>query len=134
MVMVMLRSDSHKKNVEQHRGSRMVSFPYPTDSSLLISQQAVKAVEILYKKGIKYKKAGVIVTGLVPTDNYQLDLFNAEHPKHKPLMSAIDNLNKKYKDHKIRLGNQDLERTWKMKQERLSPRYTTNINDIIVVK
>jgi len=134
MVMVMLRSDSHKKNVEQHRGSRMVSFPYPTNSSLLISQQAVKAVEKLYKKGIKYKKAGVIVTGLVPTDNYQLDLFNAEDPKHKPLMSAIDNLNKKYKDHKIRLGNQDLERTWKMKQERLSPRYTTNINDIIVVK
>ncbi|MDA8769033.1 Y-family DNA polymerase [Winogradskyella sp.] len=134
MVMVMLRSDSHKKNVEQHRGSRMVSFPYPTNSSLLISQQAVKAVEKLYKKGIKYKKAGVIVTGLVPTDNYQLDLFNAEHPKHKPLMSAIDNLNKKYKDHKIRLGNQDLERIWKMKQERLSPRYTTNINDIIVVK
>ena len=61
-------------------------------------------------------------------------MFNAEDPKHKPLMSAIDNLNKKYKDHKIRLGNQDLERTWKMKQERLSPRYTTNINDIIVVK
>ena len=50
------------------------------------------------------------------------------------LMSAIDNLNKKYKDYKIKLGNQDLERTWKMRQERLSPRYTTNINEIITVK
>ena len=49
-------------------------------------------------------------------------------------MAAIDNINKKYKDYKIKLGNQDLERTWKMRQERLSPRYTTNINDIIVVK
>ena len=134
MIMVMLRSDSHKKELEQHRGSIMVSFPYPTDSSLLISQQAVRAVEKLFKKGIKYKKAGVIVMGLVPTNNYQLDLFNKEHPKHKPLMSAIDYINKKYKDHKIKLGTQDLERTWKMRQERLSPRYTTNINDIIIVK
>ncbi|ARV09532.1 SOS mutagenesis and repair protein UmuC [Winogradskyella sp. PC-19] len=133
-IVVMLRSDKHKEGAEQHRGSIMVSFPYPTDSSLLISQQAVKAVERLYKKGIRYKKAGVMVTGLVPTDNYQLDLFSSEDPKHKPLMSAIDALNKKYKNHKIRLGNQDLKRTWKMRQERLSPRYTTNIKDILIVK
>ena len=134
MIVVMLRSDRHKKGAEQHRASTIVSFPYPTDSSLLISTQAVNAVKTIYKKGIKYKKAGVIVTGLVPTDNYQLNMFSREDPKHKPLMSAIDTLNRKYKGRKIKLGNQDLERTWKMRQERLSPRYTTNINDIIVVK
>lgn len=134
MVVVMLRSDSHKKESEQHRANTMVSFPYPTDSSLLISRQAVNAVKLIYKKGIKYKKAGVIVTGLVPTDNLQLNLFYNENPKHKPLMFAIDHINKKYKSSKIKLGNQDLKRTWKMRQERLSPRYTTNINDVIVVK
>ena len=134
MIVVMLRSDRHKKGAEQHRVSTIVSFPYPTDSSLLISTQAVNAVKTIYKKGIKYKKAGVIVTGLVPTDNYQLNMFSREDPKHKPLMSAIDTLNRKYNGRKIKLGNQDLERTWKMRQERLSPRYTTNINDIIVVK
>ena len=134
MIIVTLRSDRHKQNTVQHRESIMVSFSYPTDSSLLISKQAVNAVESIYKKGIQYKKAGVIVTGLVPTDNYQLDLFNKEDPKHKPLMSAIDHINKKYKAHKIKIGNQDLQRTWKMRQERLSPRYTTNINEIIKVK
>lgn len=49
-------------------------------------------------------------------------------------MKAIDRLNKKYKADKIKLANQDLNRTWKMRQERLSPRYTTNINEIITVK
>ena len=49
-------------------------------------------------------------------------------------MSVIDDMNKKYNDYKIKLGNQDLERTWKMRQERLSPRRTTNINEIITVK
>jgi len=49
-------------------------------------------------------------------------------------MSVIDSMNKKYRDYKIKLGNQDLERTWKMRQERLSPRYTTDINEIIKIK
>ena len=95
---------------------------------------AVEAVKTIFRTGIKYKRAGVIVTGLVPTDNHQLDMFHHENPKHKSLMTTIDGLNKKYKDYKIKLGSQDLERTWKMRQERLSPRYTTNINEIIKVK
>lgn len=134
MIYVILSSDRHKKDLEQHRASRVVSLPYPTDSSLIISQQAVQAVTHIFKKGIKYKRAGVIVMGLVPTHNHQLQIFEYENPKHKPLMQAIDGLNSKYANYKVKLANQDLKRTWKMRQERLSPRYTTNINDIIVVK
>ncbi len=134
MVYVTLQSDRHKKGVEQHRESRIVNLPYPTDSSLIISREAVRVATQIFKKNIKYKRAGVIVMGLVPTDNHQLQMFDAEDPKHKPLMSTIDKLNQKYADYKIKLGSQDLERTWKMRQERLSPRYTTNINEIIVVK
>ena len=133
-IIVILSSDRHKKDLEQHRASTKVNLSYPTDSSLIISNNAIKAVTSIYKKGIKYKRAGVIVTGLVPTNNHQLHLFEHENPKHKPLMSVIDNMNKKYKGYKIKLGNQDLERTWKMRQERLSPRYTTDINDIIKIK
>jgi DNA polymerase V len=134
MIIVILSSDRHKKDLEQHRTSTQVRFPYPTDSTLTISNASVSAVASIFKKGIKYKRAGVIVTGLVPTDNYQLHLFEHENPKHKPLMHAIDTLNTKYGDYKLKLGNQDLERTWKMRQERLSPRRTTNINEILKVK
>jgi len=134
MIIVLLSSDRHKKNSEQHRGSKTVIFPYPTDSTLTITKAAIEAVATIFKSGVKYKRAGVIVTGLVPTDNHQLDLFLQENPKHKPLMSTIDRLNKKFKADKIKLANQDLERTWKMRQERLSPKYTTNINDVIQVK
>jgi len=134
IIYVVLRSDRHKKDLQQHKGSQVVNLIYPTDSSLIISQHAVQAVTSIFKKGIKYKRAGVIVSGLVPTNNHQLQIFEKENPKHKPLMHTIDNLNNKYADYKIKLGNQDLKRTWKMRQERLSPRYTTNINDIIIVK
>lgn len=134
MIIVLLSSDRHKKNSKQHRTSKTIVFPYPTNSTLSISNAAVNAATRMFKKGIKYKRAGVIVTGLVPTDNHQLNLFLHENPKHKPLMSAIDHINTKFKADKIKLGNQDLKRTWKMRQERLSPKYTTNINDILIVK
>jgi DNA polymerase V len=134
MVIVLLRSDRHKKDSLQHKTSRTIVFPHPTNSTLTISNAAVSVVEKMFKKGIKYKRAGVIVTGLVPSENHQLDFFTKENPKHRPLMSAIDKVNAKFKSDKIKLGNQDLQRTWKMRQERLSPKYTTNINDIITVK
>ena len=134
MVYVSLQSDKHNKGTLQHRESRVVSLAYSTDSSLIISREAVKIAKQIFKTGVKYKRAGVIVMGLVPTSNHQLQLFNKENPKHKPLMQAIDSLNEKYAGNKVKLANQDLKRTWKMRQERLSPRYTTNIEDIIVVK
>ena len=134
VIYVMLSSDRHKKNTEQHKGSALVNLSYPTNSSLIISSEAVKAVASIFKKDIKYKRAGVIVSGLVPTNNFQLNMFETENPKHQPLMKSIDKLNTKYGDYKVKIANQDLERTWKMRQERLSPRYTTNINDVIVVK
>ncbi|MEP0213098.1 MAG: Y-family DNA polymerase [Cellulophaga sp.] len=132
-VVVLLSSDKHKQGAEQHRGTFSVNMSYPTDSSLAISNAAIKAIEHIYKPGINYKRAGVIVTGLVPTNNHQLHLFTTENPKHKPLMKAIDKLNFKYGDQKLKIANQDLERTWKMKQEHLSPKYTTRFNDIIKV-
>ena len=134
VIIVLLSSDRHKKDLPQHKTSRTISLPYATDSSLIISDCAVKAVASIFKEGIKYKRAGVIVTGLVPTDNHQLNLFQHENPKHKPLMQRIDAINHKYEAAKIKLGNQDLKRTWKMRQERLSLKYTTNINEILTVK
>lgn len=119
---------------DKHKTSLIVSLPYPTDSSLIIGKEAVKAATSIFKSGMKYKKAGVTVTGLVPMDNFQLNLFEHQNPKHKPLMQTIDMINKKYATHKIKLASQDLKHTWKMRQERLSPRYTTNINEIITVK
>ena len=134
MLIVQLSSDRHKKEFTQHREAKTVVFSYPTDSTLIIADAAVKAVKTIFKLGIKYKRAGVIVAGLVPNDNFQLNLFTHENPKHKPLMATIDKLNKKFKTDKVKLGNQDLKRTWKMRQERLSPKFTTNINEILIVK
>lgn len=133
-IIVFLHSNRHKENEPQDRSSTLLTLPYATDSSLTISRYAVKAATSMFKTGIKYKRAGVIVSSLVPTNTRQLDLFQRENPKHHALMKVMDGMNNKYGDYKIKLGNQDLQRTWKMRQEHLSPKYTTNINEIIIVK
>jgi len=134
IIIVLLQGDRFDKNSNPYKNSITVTLPHTTNSSLTITKYATKAIEQLYKKGINYKRAGVIVTGLVPTDNHQLDMFARENPKHRPLMQAIDQLNKKYGDHKLKLANQDLDKTWKMRQEYLSKQYTTQFNQILIIK
>ncbi|MBR9854390.1 MAG: Y-family DNA polymerase [Algicola sp.] len=133
-LVVLLRSDRHKKDEPQDSSSLVVTLPYATDSSLTISNYAVKAAIAIFRPGIKYKRAGVIVSGLVPTNERQLDLFLSENPKHHKIMEVMDGINNKYGGYKMKIANQDLERTWKMRQNHLSLRYTTNINEIITVK
>ncbi|WP_371815970.1 DUF4113 domain-containing protein [Flavobacterium sp. CS20] len=49
-------------------------------------------------------------------------------------MQDIDHLNKSIGRHKVKFGSQDLGRVWKMRQERLSQRYSTTISESIVIK
>lgn len=134
MLIILLQGSRFEKNQQPYKTSITVILPHTTNSSLTIVKNAIKAIEKLYKKGVNYKRAGVIVTGLVPTDNHQLDMFANENPKHLPLMNAIDKLNKKYGEDKLKIANQDLQKTWKMKQEHLSQQYTTKFNDILIIK
>jgi DNA polymerase V len=48
-------------------------------------------------------------------------------------MKVIDGLNAKIGDKKIKL-TQNLSLTWNMKQNHLSPRYTTSFKDILEIK
>ena len=71
--------------------------------------------------------------GLSPSNERQLNLFHANQNKHDSLMQTIDRLHRRFGPNRIKLANQDLNKTWKMRQEHLSPRFTTELNDIIRV-
>lgn len=61
-------------------------------------------------------------------------MFIAENPKHEYLMNVMDKINKASGNKVLKLACQDQKRNWKMKQEKLSPRYTTNLKEILTVK
>ncbi len=133
-LLVFVRSDPHKANATPYRNSCVMSLPYASNSTLTITKFAVAGLKRIFKKDIAYKKAGVIIMDLVPTTQRQLHLFESQIDKHDVLMQTIDRIHKRFGPHQMKLANQDLNRTWKMKQEHLSPRYTTVLKEVITVK
>ena len=131
-IIVMLVKD--KQKYESYYFSTIETLPFATNSNITLSGLAVKMIEKIFEPNQIYQKAGVIVTQIIPEDQKQLNLFEEENPKHQKLMEVIDAVHKKVGQRKIRLGNQDLQRTWKMRQNYLSKNFTTDINDIIEVK
>lgn len=131
VVMVFLHTNGFRKDLSQYGKNIIVQTHYPTNSSIDLIKHAVKGLEQIYKKGYPYKKAGVIVMGITPENTKQLTLFTTENPKHLPLMKTIDKLNRGIGQNKVKFAAQDLGRTWKMKQEKLSPRYTTKLTEVI---
>ncbi|MBP8966966.1 MAG: DUF4113 domain-containing protein, partial [Paludibacteraceae bacterium] len=47
---------------------------------------------------------------------------------------VMDSLNATYGKHKVRIAAQGFGRNWKLKNEKLSPFYTTRLKDILEVK
>ncbi|HHT03962.1 MAG TPA: DUF4113 domain-containing protein, partial [Bacteroidales bacterium] len=133
-IQIFIITDYFRKDQDQYSNTINLKLPYPTNSTIDISKFATLGLEKIYRKGYKYKKAGVIVMDFVPQDSHQLCLFEDRNPKHAELMKAVDKVNTRYSQDLIRLACQSPGKTWKMNQEHISQRYTTNINDIIRVK
>lgn len=135
-IIVILIVDKHKHESNKYYFNSAITLPFATNSMLTISNTAVSILKKLLEghEGLKFKKAGVIVSGLTPENSKQFHMFEDENPKHLQLMQTIDLLNAKIGGRKIKLGNQNLEKTWDMNQNHLSPRYTTNFNEILEIK
>lgn len=135
-IIVMLVIDKHKYESQKYYFNKAITLPYSTNSTLTISNVAISILKDLYKgnESIKFKKAGVIVTELIDEDKKQLQLFEEENPKHLAIMKAMDFLNTKIGDRKVKLGTQNLNLTWNMNQNHLSPRFTTRFNEILEIK
>lgn len=132
-LMVFVRSNPHQAGATPYRNSCVVTLPYATDSSITLVKYATYGLKNIFKEGIDYKKAGIILMGLSPTNEKQLNLFHNDQNKHDSLMHTIDKLHRRFGPNRIKLANQDLNKTWKMRQEHLSPRFTTELNEIIRV-
>jgi DNA polymerase V len=130
-IMVFIHSNGHRKDLPQYSRNIVIQLPFPTNSTIELSTFATQALKRIFKEGYAYKKAGVIVQDFTPEESVQTTLFETRDERHIPLMRSIDQLNLMFGQQKIRLASQDPKRIWKMKQEKLSPRYTTNLEDVI---
>lgn len=132
-VILYLRKDNFKVQKDRYSFYKMETLPYASNSAITISNVAIKMLKSIFEEGEIYKKAGVIVTQLIPENEKQFHLFEEENPKHQILMKVMDDYQKKTGDRKIKLGVQNLQKTWTMKQNHLSPKYTTRFEEIVEI-
>lgn len=132
-IMVFIHTNGFRSELPQYSKNIVIKLPFPSNSSIELTKFSHQALEKIFREGYHYKKAGVIVLDLVPDNPRQIALFENSNPKHVPIMKVMDNINDKYGQHTLKLAAQDPKRLWKMRQEKLSPRYTTDLNDIIKI-
>nr|WP_298247981.1 Y-family DNA polymerase [uncultured Christiangramia sp.] len=133
LIQVFVITNQFRSDLKQYRASISVYTPTPTNSSITLVQTALTGLSIIYKEGYQYKKAGIIASKLTPAKQKQFKLFSEENTKHEQLMKVVDQLNFR-ENGKVKFGGQDLGRTWKIKQEKLSKRSSTRLNELIIIK
>lgn len=113
----------------------VVKLMVPSNITTDIVRHALIALKNIYRKGVGYKKAGVIVMDLVPDDAIQQNLFYQENrEKLSRLMEVIDELNCGLIKNQVSLAVQGTGvRKWKLRQEHLSPCYTTQLSDVLTI-
>ena len=72
---------------------------------------------------------------IVPDRAIQQNMFDTvDREKQKKLMKVVDRLNSGFTRNNLSLAIQGGRRKWKLKQELLSPCYTTKLSDVIKIK
>lgn len=134
-MLVFIMTNPFSEKDPQYVNSRHFKLPIPTSSTTELIEYSKLLLSEVYKNGYSYKKAGTIITEIVPDAPIQADLFDTvDRDKQKRVMTAVDKLNDSYGTYKVRVAAQGYGKKWKLRNEKLSPCYTTKMDDIIKIK
>lgn len=131
VVRVLIRPSRHGEWVLRG-GTAAVVLTIPTDDTRVILREALVLVRQLFEPGVPYKKAGVVLSGIVPRATVAPSLF-ATPSSVSELFSAIDTLNDRFGPETVSIGRTGREDRWQPSKEHVSPRYTTSWSEIRTV-
>lgn len=112
------------------------SLAVPSQDTRQFIRLAGQLLQGIWRDGYRYAKAGVILSDLQPFEHLQADLFADQQQtlRQQRLMQAMDTINDSGKG-RVFLAGQGLRNAgWAMRQEFLSPAYTTRWKDLPVVR
>ncbi|HED1507175.1 TPA: Y-family DNA polymerase [Raoultella ornithinolytica] len=123
-------------NEPYYGNSASVKLLTPTQDSRDIIAAATRCLDVIWKDGHRYQKAGVMLGDFYSQGVAQLNLFddNAPRQNSEKLMEVLDHLNAKNGRGALYFAGQGIQTAWKMKREMLSPRYTTRYSDLLWVR
>lgn len=133
---IFVQTNPHKPFEPQHHQSITVVLSDPSDNTLTLTSAALKGLKQIYKAGFKYKKAGVILNLLTDKPTMQQSLFDDVEVKGKSagLMKAMDSINSRFGNAAIKTAVSGTTQDWKMRSGNRSPNYTTQWDELPVVR
>ena len=134
---VFAHTSRFRQDLPQSYIYQTVNLIVPSNDQQELVSLAVKTLRANWKDGdgYFYKKAGVILWGICRDNAIQTNLFDqVDREKQAALAKAIDAINRKNGHNKIRVAVQGDEKGWQLKREYISKQYTTNLDDVIVLK
>lgn len=132
VITVFLHTNPFAENTPQYSNQVVIKLPVPTNDTSELIRYATDGLKSIYAEGYRFKKAGVVVSEIVPERPLQANMFDTRNrEKFKKVMSVMDKLNASYGRQKVKIAAQGFDRSWKLKNEKLSPCYTTNLKDIL---
>lgn len=136
-------SNRFREDLPQYGNAASTTFVTATSDTLEITNAALRCLESIYVPGIMYKRSGVMVGDIVPSNPLQLDLFdtNKKRKERNNLMRVLDCVNQRYGVKTLHLAVEDTPISygafgggWHVKCEHRSPNYLTDINEILTIK
>ena len=89
----------------QYGNSVTYELAYSTDSTKELMDWALKGLEQIYRSGYRYKKAGVMLNGLMPADQMSKRFFgDGAYERSRRVMKAVDEINRRHGHDTVRLG------------------------------
>nr|WP_279053199.1 Y-family DNA polymerase [Acinetobacter tandoii] len=122
-IVAFVQSNPFDPNIPFYNKAASYAFPEPTDCVTDLVQAATVMLNHIYKEGIKYKKCGVMLTGLEPKGSHTVDLLTdlADIERKEKLMSALEGIHEKFGKKKLGVGSCYLpNRNWSMSRDKLS--------------
>lgn len=126
---VILRTSRHGDWVLRG-GTRSALLVTPTSDTRILLHEALLLTRSLYEPGVPYKKAGVVLSHIVPSAAVPQSLFSNGNEQDGNLFETIDRLNRRYGSGTLSIGRTGSEQRWQPSRSHVSPRYTTNWSEI----
>lgn len=134
-IYVFIQTNHHRIHEVQHAEGRISALPFASNFTPDFIKAAKEILRSIYKPGIRYIKAGVMLSGIVPCGSFQYCIDdNNDHNARNSLMKAVDSLNSRNGRDTVRYASSGIKQEWQMKMSYRSDRYTTNWAELLKVK
>ena len=130
---IFLQTNPFRVDQHQYRNSLKFEFDLPTSDTAVIIRVAKTLLKQIYKYGYYYHKCGIMLFNLVSEEYQQGHFFTPQNSSRDSLMKSIDIINESMGRETIFYAAQGVDQNWKMKRNNLSPRYTTNWEELVKV-